>query len=283
MTEPLHEYRSENLITRGGSFHIFFSSDSREMPRHTHDFIEIIYIRDGSATESVNDRSFEVGRGDLLFMNYGCAHAFLPHDRVSFYNICFAPTAVTDPTVLSGDAFSLLQTTAFEELRRGNDTGTVTFRGGDRDEMEDLLKLMLKEYQSNAPFKRAVLESYMSILLVKTLRRTQTVPETRSDTQDWRELSDYIDANLGTDLTLSALAQRYYYNPSYFSRVFKKQFGLSLTEYISKQRIALAIRLLRDTTLTVQEIAMRVGYPSTTSFYRAFTKVTGSTPAAYRK
>ena len=278
--EELREYRSENLIPPGFTFHIFVSQEGKDTARHTHNFIEIIYIFDGSATQVVNNTSFEVGRGDLIFMNYGCTHAFSPHGNVSFYNICFRPEIEASPA--SGDAFSALQIAAFEDLRHGNDMGKISFRGSQRDEMESLLKLMHGEYHGKTPFKRAVLESYMSILLVRTLREALPAPESPAPKQDWKELSDYIDANLGTDLTLSALSQRYFYNPSYFSRVFKKQFGASLTDYIGRRRIALAIRLLRETKLSVEEIARRVGYPSKTSFYRAFAKITDSTPTAYR-
>lgn len=275
------EYRSECLIRPDRTFHIFSSKETRATAVHTHDFIEIIYISDGHATETVNGHDFEVSRGDLLFMNYGCTHAFTPHESVTFYNVCFRPKPQkeTDPSV--DDAFSLLQIAAFEQLRGGKDTGLVTFRGEEREELENLLSLMLLEGRVDAPFGRAVLESYMSILLIKALRKTVSSPTAILPSS--RELSDYIDANWGTDLTLSALSQRYFYNPSYFSRMFKKQFGISLTEYIEKRRIALAVRLLKETDMTVEQIALRVGYSSKTSFYRAFSKVTSCSPSYYRK
>ena len=280
MSEVIKKYSSESLIKPDTTFHIFFSEDTKENEVHTHDFIEIIYISDGSATETVNGQDLEVSRGDLLFMNYGCTHAFLPHGSVCFYNICFRPKPQASTDLAAGDAFSLLQIAAFEQLRNGQDTGLISLRGGERDEMENLLTLMHREYGENAAFKRAVLESYMSILLIKALRKSgNTAKEAPSN----RELSDYIDANLGTDLTLAALSQRYFYNPSYFSRMFKKQFGVPLTEYIEKRRIALARRLLKETDMTVEQIAARVGYSSKTSFYRAFSKITGATPTSYRK
>ena len=123
----------------------------------------------------------------------------------------------------------------------------------------------------------------MSILLVKILRKAASAPKEDNHRGSWQELSDYIDRNLGSDLTLSALAQRYFYNPSYLSRMFKKQFGASLTEHIGKRRISQAIHLLRETKLTVSEIATQVGYPSKSAFYRAFAKITGGSPSDYRK
>ena len=98
----------------------------------------------------------------------------------------------------------------------------------------------------------------------------------------WEELLDYIDANLDADLTLSTLAGKCFYNPSYFSRIFKERFDMSLTEYINRRRIDYAIRLFRETKISTEEIAERAGFSSKSSFYRVFTKITGRSPSEYR-
>ena len=130
-----------------------------------------------------------------------------------------------------------------------------------------------------------VLESYMNILMVRILRKIngqQAAGDAPEDSM-WRELSDYIDENLGEGLTLSALAGKCFYNPSYFSRAFKEKFGMPLTEYINRRKVALAARLAADERLSVEEIAARVGFSSKSSLYRAFDKVTGVSFSAYRR
>ena len=57
---------------------------------------------------------------------------------------------------------------------------------------------------------------------------------------------------------------------------------MSLTEYVNHRRVELAKTLLLKGELSVEEIAYRVGYSSKTSFYRAFMRVTGATPAEYK-
>lgn len=275
-------YRSDEWIRSDCNFHIFFTNKHSEIKLHTHDFIEIVYVMSGSATECVNDEIYEVKHGDLIFINYQSTHTFNAGKNFSYINICFKPETV-DSLITPENAFALLQLTAFDELRKDNEGGMVSFLGTERDEIEALLKNMLSEYRSKEPFRRIVLESYMNILLVKILRKTNAEPQSIEQSGAWQKIVDYIDRNLGEELTLSALAQKCFYNPSYFSRIFKEHFNMSLTEYVNHRRVELAKTLLSKGELSVEEIAYRVGYSSKTSFYRAFMRVTGSTPAEYKK
>lgn len=278
----LKVYRSDEWITSDCNFHIFFSDKHSKIEPHTHDFIEIVYVMSGNAVEKVNDGEYDVKRGDLIFINYQSTHTFVPDKDFSYINICFKPETV-DSLITPDNAFALLQLTAFDELRRENDDGMVSFFGNERDEIETLFHSMLLEYRSDQPFRRTVLESYMNILLVKILRKTSADTRSGERSGAWQEIADYIDQNLGEELTLSALAQKCFYNPSYFSRVFKEHFDMSLTEYINRRRIELAKKFLSNGTMSVEEIAYRVGYSSKSSFYRVFTRLTGTTPAEYKK
>lgn len=250
---------------------------------HTHDFIEIVYVTAGSALEAVNEERYEVQRGDLLFINYGATHAFLPHEPFSYINICFKPEILAENIITPENAFAVLQLTAFDEVRRESDDSMISFTGKEREEIEYIVYTMLEEYEQQRPSWRTLMESYMNILIVRILRRVRFEISDKSTPDIWTELSDYIDANLGADLTLSTLAGKCFYNPSYFSRIFKERFDMSLTEYINRRRIDHAIRLFRETELSSEEIAERAGFSSKSSFYRVFTKLTGHVPSEYRK
>ena len=99
----------------------------------------------------------------------------------------------------------------------------------------------------------------------------------------WQSLSEYIDQNLDSRLTLAALAEKCFYNPSYFSRIFKEKFGVSLTEYITRKRLSHAIMLLSESVLSVEEIRECVGFPDKNSLYHAFSRYLGTTPGEYRR
>ena len=276
-------YRSETLIEKGSTVHIFTQTGSDPMPEHTHDFIEIVYVRSGAATETVNDTTYEIRRGDFTFINYGATHRFTPHGEFSYTNICFAPEALED-AITPENAFALLQLTAFDEIRQEEESGVVSFAAAEREEIEALLSVMLTEYEKKQQSWQTVLKSYMNILLVRILRRmTAGQGEEAEMAGVWQQLSDYIDRNLGGELTLSALAGQCFYNPSYFSRAFKEKFGMTLTDYITERKIGQAAVLARDTSLSAEQIAERLGYSGKAALSRAFQKVKGVSFFAYRR
>lgn len=278
-------YESSSLMKSDATIHIFFmGKEERAMPVHEHDFIEIVYITEGSADETVNGRTLRVQNGDLLFINYGSTHSFVPYENFSYINICFKPEVLGEDVITAENAFALLHLTAFEEiLHESGEDGMVSFRGEERQAIEALLRSMLKEYTEQRHSWRIVLKSYMNVLIAEILRKLIDGEGAEASEDVWRELSDYIDSNLGTDLTLSALAGKCFYNPSYFSRAFKKKFHMSLTEYLNRKRIERAKLLCEDVSLTDDEIAARLGFSYKSSFYRVFSRVTGETFAEYKR
>ncbi len=279
-------YKSEELLDEETNMHIFSSSCQKDEEIHSHDFLEIIYITGGSAAEYVSTEVYEVRRGDLIFINYGSTHRFHPHKDFSYINICFDPETLGRRIITPENAFAVLQLTAFDEIRREGDGGMVSFGAGERAEVEGLLNSMLREYSERGASWKTVLESYMNILMVRILRKLSSSGEAAkkgSDDGVWRELCDYIDSNIGAELTLSSLAGRCFYNPSYFSRIFKEKFSMSLTEYINRKKIDNAIKLAEDPRLSVENIAERAGFSSKSSLYRVFLKVTGTSFSDFRK
>ncbi|MGI6538490.1 MAG: AraC family transcriptional regulator [Caldicoprobacterales bacterium] len=94
---------------------------------------------------------------------------------------------------------------------------------------------------------------------------------------------EYIDQHIAEDLNLDKLSSLVHMNPSYFSTIFKKNNGISLSQYILRKRISLAIELLRNEELTVLSIAHRCGFNSPANFYKYFKSLTGRTPTYFRK
>ena len=89
--------------------------------------------------------------------------------------------------------------------------------------------------------------------------------------------------NIQQDLGREQVAAYVGLNPDYLNRIFKKETGLSLKEYISERKIQMACELLEQTDFLVGEIGEMVGYVNFSSFTTFFKNRTGMTPAAWRK
>lgn len=92
----------------------------------------------------------------------------------------------------------------------------------------------------------------------------------------------YVQEHIEEPITLGDVALFVNMNPTYLSHNFKKATGITLFDYISDQRIAMAKQLLKNTYLKIFEIAKRVGYPDQRYFCQVFKKKTGMTAAEYR-
>jgi len=93
----------------------------------------------------------------------------------------------------------------------------------------------------------------------------------------------YIEANYMEDLSLDAVATRYFFNPSYFSTFFKQHTGQSFSEYIQTVRIREAKAMLLHSSEKIQDISSKVGYKDTGHFIKLFKRESGITPAEYRR
>lgn len=94
-----------------------------------------------------------------------------------------------------------------------------------------------------------------------------------------QELEDHIDQKL----TLSYFAEKYNYNPSYFSQLFKKVCGCSFAEYFISLKMKRAKNLIANTDLSLTLIASQIGYDDYYHFSKMFKKYTDYSPTKYRE
>lgn len=95
-------------------------------------------------------------------------------------------------------------------------------------------------------------------------------------------IKNFILSNLDCDINISLLAEFFHYNKLYLGRLFKKEAGISVTDYINSQRIKYACWLLDNSDQSIISIASRVGFNNVTYFNRLFKSVHGISPTAYR-
>lgn len=246
---------------------------------HCHDYYEIYYLAAGERIYYIEDRSYPVKKGSMLFIDKHNIHKTVEggkpgHERILIY--------FTD---------------RFLERHNERDKHLLfsTFRGPgkhvhfnrqEQNFIESLLFQMVKEYKKSCrEGNHLYLEALLIQLLVYASRKAEESKQAELSSVG-RKIADiiaYCQENYHQNITLEMISSRFYISPYYFSRIFKQTTGLNFKEYLHLLRIREAQRLLKETELKIIEIAERIGYMNITHFNRKFKQVTHTSPKEYRK
>lgn len=96
------------------------------------------------------------------------------------------------------------------------------------------------------------------------------------------KIKTYIREHID-EVNRGQIAEYFYLSPSYLSKLFRRETGESLINYIQKERIALAKELLLYSEYSISDIAIQTGYPNFSHFSKQFRKFVGCTPNEFRK
>lgn len=97
-----------------------------------------------------------------------------------------------------------------------------------------------------------------------------------------RKVQYFVAENLAEEISIERLAELVELSPSHFAHVFKATTGTTPLQFVTRERITHAQQLMRETTRTVIEIGLEVGYTSPSHFAQVFRRVAGVTPTRFR-
>jgi AraC family transcriptional regulator len=95
-------------------------------------------------------------------------------------------------------------------------------------------------------------------------------------------VEDHVREQLADEISVETLAGLVELSPFHFSRVFKQATGMSPLQFVTRERITRAQQLIRETSRSLIQVALEVGYTSPSHFARVFRRVTGMTPTEFR-
>ncbi|TWH31323.1 MULTISPECIES: AraC family transcriptional regulator [unclassified Aminobacter] len=113
--------------------------------------------------------------------------------------------------------------------------------------------------------------------------RPEAAPAGKLTERQLRHIREFIDARLGERLALAQVAHEFGLSADHFGRVFKQCSGVTLYQFIIRCRVDRARHLLEETGMPIIEIAQECGFADQVHLTRAFRRIVGTTPAAYRK
>ncbi|MEK3884361.1 AraC family transcriptional regulator [Paenibacillus sp. PL2-23] len=160
--------------------------------------------------------------------------------------------------------------------------GKGSLRGGDK------LIVMMKQLQDAIrSYQDPTLGHYMatSILCELHNQMKQDSPgsgQRLKQKQLYNDVVDYIKWHRFERLQVTQIADHFGYNAKYLSHLFSQIAGVPLKPFLMQQKLEAASYLLTDTNLTINEIALQLGFHDSQHFMRTFKGMTGLTPTGYR-
>ena len=265
------------------TFYYYLLYPNKIYEGEVHDYYELYVCLSGKAKVKSGDREFDLFEKDFLITPPGMHHTHNPDKTfLSSVSICFSAKGLDDTLIC-------------------NKVGQLN------DEKMNVLNILINEYINNYEFQPdndipyvkkvdykneyaypQMFKCGLEMILIQITRYFQDQTE-RTEVNIQREYKknkvvEYIKEHYKEKVVLEDIAKEFNYSVGHLCRKFKEEIGDSVVNYIIKYRISMAMRLLFERQdLSIEEIALDVGFNDVQFFDKTFKKLTGMTPGKYRK
>ena len=217
------------------------------------------------------------GREGGLARCFRCRNAAINiaiHKKRAFGNVCVNGVyEYTRPVIIDGKIICIIYIGNILDEPVGLNKLRENLKG-----QEHLLETLEKDFGFHkCDTVGALIENYILSLLQDTKN-----PSTKKNNQLIENIKAYINSNLEYDIKLSQIAKLFSYNEQYLGRLFTKETGENMNQYVSKRRLEYAAELIKETPNSIIDIATISGFNNVTYFDRLFKKMYGMTPREFR-
>lgn len=257
-------------------------------PKHTHNYIEMVYMCSGSTNHILNDSDcLTLQEGDLLLMGRGTTQEILPAGPGDIaVNFIIQPEFFSKPLAMLENGNPLrdyIISCLYGEVP-GSDY--LYFKAGNILPVQNLLENMIWTLFRKNTRSNLINQVTMGLLLMNLSLFADNPAVSRTSDSFNRDLvficlryieTDYRDGSL-TDLAAKIK------QPAYsVSRLLKKYTGKTFKELLINRKLEQAAYLLRETTLPTEAVMNEIGYNNSSFFHNSFRKRYGCTPAEFRR
>lgn len=243
-------------------------------PRHWHRSLEILFVLSGEMDVLIENNNYHLCEDDIILINpnqlhethsQDCIlialqlrHSMFRLDWLTSESIAFDCNSSTNP---NKQKFVPLKVIIAKMIQTNSIPG----------KHNELLNFSYA-YQ----LMHELIMNFQSDAVLNSIRSQKNLDRLRS-------ILSYIEEHYTEELSLKAVADREYLTPTYLSHFFQDNVGISFSNYITKLRLSYSMHDLLYTDLSLDEIALRNGFPNARSYSKLFTKEYSRLPSIYRK
>lgn len=263
----------------GGEFIKRGFSTSETLP-HWHTYLEVIYFTEGDAEVQINNRYFNVKKGQILLINSldihsirgNCRHIAVLIDLKAIHNT------------------RMINTSIFPDKCEDKLIGKDFSEDWIKDIISEDIQFILNMYDNKTPgYCFRILSRIYDMLgnIWFYSSKVQPKGEIKSsikneNLQRLEMIFDYLDKNYREPISLTQICKVLNFSPNYFCRFFKNNMGKSFFEHLNYYRCSKAEILLNTSEKSITEIALEVGFNSVSYFDKTYKKYKGCEPSEER-
>ena len=244
---------------------IISASDKRilgDFPHHGHEFFEIEFIIDGDGIYEIDGKEYEIAPKTMFLMNPTNVHATKSADA-RIINIMFT----YDPKNDMADA----------SMRLLNQPPCFLLGDDDYEFLRVIFSEIVRVNETNAEYAMALLRC-----AIYRLDRGERDENESLASSYARRTVLFVHENFASGIGLESVASHVGLTPSYFSDLFHKELGITFKAYLDDVKFSYAKKLLKYTSLSIEEIYSRSGFCDYANFARRFKQRYSITPREYR-
>ena len=216
-------------------------------------FYEITAVFDGCLEYSINGQEIPVNKGDVIYVKKGSLRSRRPFNCANYVSLNFYADTTPDFPIL--------------------------LRGAVSDTVYAILLAMDGIFR----YTRNTVDERFSLLLDCLIKQLEAQLRHEAEDPLVSRIKLYIKDNLSAPLTLKKISNAVFFSPAHCEKLFKKETGKSIINYLLDERLESAKMLIREGSLSLSDIAVETGFSDYNYFSRIFKKRVGVSPISYKK
>ena len=281
-------FEKQNVLNAPIDAFIFDTATmSFPVKQHWHYFAEMLYIIDGNALITCDDRNYVVKEGELIILPPSSVHSITHSGRglKTFAGIKFDTAGFQDTLTYTPSVANILSFARSENMK-------MHFGRQEAESFccKEIFDACVNEFDEYRYGRETVLRSNVYRLFFAIVRHwidegldINNCPINPVDHYGIENIAEYIDEHLEENIRVSEIAGKCNMSYSGFASKFHALYGMTCKEYIEKMRIFKAEEYLLFTDNDLTFISEKTGFADTSHFIRTFKKHRGITPKQFRK
>ena len=254
--------------------------------KHSHNSVEFIYMVKGKTVHYIDDEKIQLKEGDLLFLNQNATQEIEAASRDDIaVNFIILPQFFNEIFTMLKEEDNALRNFIIGCLTgNGSRSNYLYFDTQGNIPIQNLLENLIWNLLEDEPNRRSINQLTMGLLFINLINHSDRIRISDSSFEQDITLKalTYIDTHY-MDARLSDFASDNRIDVYTLSRIIKKQTGSTFKKLLENKRLNQACFLLNNTPLTIDEIALNIGYENISFFYKLFKRTYQISPKDYRK